>query len=151
MFELVRCLKNDVRVQSMFDKMVFDPSLQIIAMPTCRTFHSLINLSIFSNKSDIERLVNQIILLGKIIMQGLWYDIYWKMLSCQKNVIIAIGTIQYITFLIQVTNSYERQKYILILQYCSKIEQIDPKNKKHFHQAILRSTQPIFTWLHIFL
>ena len=27
MFEFVRCSKNDVRVRSMFDKMVFDPSL----------------------------------------------------------------------------------------------------------------------------
>ena len=27
-FEFVRCSKNDVRVRSMFDKMVFDPSLQ---------------------------------------------------------------------------------------------------------------------------
>ena len=27
MLEFVRCSKNDVRVQSMFDKMVFDPSL----------------------------------------------------------------------------------------------------------------------------
>ena len=27
MFKFVRCLKNDVRVRSMFDKMVFDPSL----------------------------------------------------------------------------------------------------------------------------
>ena len=26
-FEFVRCLKNDVRVRSMFDKMVLDPSL----------------------------------------------------------------------------------------------------------------------------
>ena len=26
-FKFVRCSKNDVRVQSMFDKMVFDPSL----------------------------------------------------------------------------------------------------------------------------
>ena len=26
-FEFVRCSKNDVRVRSMFDKMVFDPSL----------------------------------------------------------------------------------------------------------------------------
>ena len=26
-FEFVRCLKNDVRVRSMFYKMVFDPSL----------------------------------------------------------------------------------------------------------------------------
>ena len=29
MFEFIRCLKNDVRVRSMFDKMVFDPSLVI--------------------------------------------------------------------------------------------------------------------------
>ena len=28
MFEFVRCSKNDVRVRSMFDKMVFDPSLK---------------------------------------------------------------------------------------------------------------------------
>ena len=28
MFEFVRCSKNDVRVRSMFDKMVFDPSLE---------------------------------------------------------------------------------------------------------------------------
>ena len=28
-FEFVRCSKNDVRVRSMFDKMVFDPSLLI--------------------------------------------------------------------------------------------------------------------------
>ena len=27
-FEFVRCSKNDVRVRSMFDKMVFDPSLR---------------------------------------------------------------------------------------------------------------------------
>ena len=27
LFEFVRCSKNDVRVRSMFDKMVFDPSL----------------------------------------------------------------------------------------------------------------------------
>ena len=30
MFEFVRCSKNDVRVRSMFDKMVFDPSLGIV-------------------------------------------------------------------------------------------------------------------------
>ena len=29
MFEFVRCSKNDVRVRSMFDKMVFDPSLSL--------------------------------------------------------------------------------------------------------------------------
>ena len=29
MFEFVRCSKNDVRVPSMFDKMVFDPSLSL--------------------------------------------------------------------------------------------------------------------------
>ena len=28
MFEYVRCSKNDVRVRSMFEKMVFDPSLK---------------------------------------------------------------------------------------------------------------------------
>ena len=28
-FEFVRCLKNDVQVSSMFDKMVFDPSLEV--------------------------------------------------------------------------------------------------------------------------
>ena len=27
MFEFIQCSKNDVRVQSMFNKMVFDPSL----------------------------------------------------------------------------------------------------------------------------
>ena len=27
MFEFVQCSKNDVRVRSMFDKMMFDPSL----------------------------------------------------------------------------------------------------------------------------
>ena len=31
MFEFVRCSKNDVRVRSMFDKMVFDPSLLIVS------------------------------------------------------------------------------------------------------------------------
>ena len=30
-FEFVRCSKNDVRVCSMFDEMVFDPSLMISA------------------------------------------------------------------------------------------------------------------------
>ena len=29
-FEFVRCSKKDVRVRSMFDKMVFDPSLVLI-------------------------------------------------------------------------------------------------------------------------
>ena len=29
-FEFVRCSKNDIRVRSMFDKMVFDPSLSLI-------------------------------------------------------------------------------------------------------------------------
>ena len=28
-FKFVRCSKNDVRVRSMFDKMVFDPSLMV--------------------------------------------------------------------------------------------------------------------------
>ena len=32
MFEFVRCSKNDVRVRSMFDKMVFDPSLKILSV-----------------------------------------------------------------------------------------------------------------------
>ena len=32
MFEFVRCSKNDVRVRSMFNKMVFDPSLQVRAV-----------------------------------------------------------------------------------------------------------------------
>ena len=31
-FKFVRCSKNDVRVRSMFDKMVFDPSLQKFKM-----------------------------------------------------------------------------------------------------------------------
>ena len=30
MFEFVQCSKNDVRVRSMFDKMVFDPSLEML-------------------------------------------------------------------------------------------------------------------------
>ena len=30
MFEFVWCLKNDIRVRSMFDKMVFDPSLVLV-------------------------------------------------------------------------------------------------------------------------
>ena len=33
MFEFVRCSKNDVGVRSMFDKMVFDPSL-VFARPS---------------------------------------------------------------------------------------------------------------------
>ena len=36
MFEFVRCSKNDVRVRSMFDKMVFDPSL----IKVCDADHS---------------------------------------------------------------------------------------------------------------
>ena len=40
MFEFVRCSKNDVRVRSMFDKMVFDTSLPEM------TFES--SLSIFT-------------------------------------------------------------------------------------------------------
>ena len=31
-FEFVQCSKNDVRVHSMFDKMVFDPSLRKTAI-----------------------------------------------------------------------------------------------------------------------
>ena len=31
-FKFVRCSKNDVRVRSMFDKMVFDPSLAMIEL-----------------------------------------------------------------------------------------------------------------------
>ena len=35
MFEFVRCSKNDVQVRSMFDKMVFDPSLtDVDSFPT---------------------------------------------------------------------------------------------------------------------
>ena len=33
MFEFVRCSKNDVRVRSMFDKMVFDTSLIVLTIP----------------------------------------------------------------------------------------------------------------------
>ena len=29
MFDFIRCSKNDVTVRSMFDKMVFNPSLQV--------------------------------------------------------------------------------------------------------------------------
>ena len=41
-FEFVRCSKNDVRVRSMFDKMVFDPSLLIIIAQTDRLSSVLI-------------------------------------------------------------------------------------------------------------
>ena len=39
-FEFVRCSKNDVRIRSMYDKMVFDPSLLSTSseseiFPTC--------------------------------------------------------------------------------------------------------------------
>ena len=37
-FEFVRCSKNDVRVQSMFDKMVFDPSLKNTENGTIKIF-----------------------------------------------------------------------------------------------------------------
>ena len=58
MFESVRCSKNDVRVRSMFNKMVFDPSLielefvytgkeiinapRVIQMNNCMTFDKII-------------------------------------------------------------------------------------------------------------
>ena len=41
-FEFVRCSKNDVRVRSMFEKMVFDPSL--VEGP-CKSKHFVTNVT----------------------------------------------------------------------------------------------------------
>ena len=46
MFEFVRRSKNDVRVRSMFDKMVFDPSLLICDFDK--------NFSLVVNTRDLE-------------------------------------------------------------------------------------------------
>ena len=46
MFEFVRCSKNDVRVGSMFDKMVFDPSLKSI-----KNQSSMVHIDQFANHS----------------------------------------------------------------------------------------------------
>jgi len=40
-FEFIQCSKNDVQVRSMFDKMVFDPSLVKITVWTFQDFSTI--------------------------------------------------------------------------------------------------------------
>ena len=94
-FEFVRCSKNDVRVRTMFDKMVFDTSLRILekVMSMIKTakkvvalyspfsklnMHVLLNFDNIEQKSNIPYKVSKRLKIGiGLVFSNIWCILYF--------------------------------------------------------------------------
>ena len=147
MFEFVRCSKNDVRVLSMFDKMVFDTSLLFYTFLFTEYWHSLNTKRTFLSFFTLH--------LSLLLVTSLWFlsNLLWFNLELEKVISVLCTccccSSQQYKVLLRLAQLQLNSKNLNRKAVCSSKQLLPSLLMKLSEISDFSTTGMMFFWLHL--